>query len=143
MKTNTEKRKEKKKESKEELISNDREIFKIINDKTVSNSQVGALLSKYNFTEKAKFDKLYNASINFIKNWKSKMIFEIQDVKKALNTSIYEVDLVPTKLPEHDDPLKILQDYFNTAMRTYIKYLISQKKSPRDFKYIIEINNNQ
>ena len=117
----------KKKELKVELVENNREIFKIINDKTVSDTQVGALLSKYNFTEKAKFDKLYNASINAIKFWKSKMIFEIQNVKKALSTSIYEVDLVPIKLPEHDDPLKILQDYFNTAMRTYIKYLISQK----------------
>ena len=59
------------------------------------------------------------------------MIFEIQNVKKALSTSIFEVDLVPIKLPEHDDPLKILQDYFNTAMRTYIKYLMSQKITKR------------
>ena len=60
-----------------------------------------------------------------------------------MNTSVYEVDLVPTKLPEHDDPLKILEDYFNTAVRTYIRYLRTQNHNPRDFKYIVEVNNNQ
>ena len=123
--------------------TNDIKLFTFLNDKTVSNVKVGALLSKYKFTESDKFNKLYNASINFIKNWKTKMIFEIKNVTKALNTSVYELDLTPTKLPEHDDPLQILNDYFNTAMRTFIKFLGKENKQPRDYIYIVEVNNNQ
>ena len=119
----------------------DKTIFSIINDKTVSTTDVGALLSKYDFTEVEKFNKLYNASINFVKHWKSKMIFEIQNVRNSLNESVYELELVPKKLPEHNDPLDILKDYFNTAMRTYIKFLGKENKKPRDFKFIIEVNN--
>ena len=49
----------KKKDLKATLTSNDREIyFQIINDKTIASPGVGALLSKYGFTEKPKFDKL-------------------------------------------------------------------------------------
>ena len=58
-------------------------IFSYLNDTTVSNPEVSGLLAKYNYTESEKFDKLYNASINFIKHWKSKMVFEVNDVKKA------------------------------------------------------------
>ena len=116
--------------------TNDIKLFTFLNDQTVSNVKVGALLSKYKFAESDKFNKLYNASINFIKNWKTKMIFEIQNVTKALNTSVYELDLTPTKLPEHDDPLQILNDYFNTAMRTFIKFLGKENKKTRDFIYI-------
>ena len=31
-------------------LANDRNVFSTINDKTVADSQVGGLLSKYNFT---------------------------------------------------------------------------------------------
>ena len=60
----------------EDLLKNrspgqDRKIFSFINDKTVKDINVSGLLSKYNFTESAKFDKLYNASINFVKHWKN------------------------------------------------------------------------
>ena len=50
--------------------ANHRKLFSFINDETVSNIQVGGLLSKYNFTESDKFNKLYNASINFVRHWK-------------------------------------------------------------------------
>ena len=95
-------------------------VFTFLNGKTTSNGQVGALLSKYNFTDLTKFDWLYNAAKTFLKNCKSKMIFEIQNVTKALNSSVCEVNLTPTKMPEHDYPQKILNDYSNTAMRTFI-----------------------
>ena len=124
--------------------ANDRKVFSSINDKTVADSQVGGLLSKYNFTESDKFNKLYNASINFIKHWKSKMIFEVNDVKKALNSSVFEANLTPTKMPEHDDPTAILKDYFNTAMRTFFKFLRETgHNNPREFKYIVEAHNNE
>ena len=124
--------------------ANDKNVFSIINDKTLANLQVGGLLSKYNFTESDKFNKLYNASINFIKHWKSKMIFEVNDVKKALNRSVFEANLTPTKMPEHDDPTAILKDYFNTAMRTFFKFLREKgNNNPRDFKYIVEAHNNE
>ena len=110
----------------------------------MNDLKVGGLLSKYGFTESDKFNKLYNASINFIKHWKSKMIFEINDVKKALNTSVVEASLTPVKMPEHDDPVDILKDYFNTALRTFIKFLREKlNKKPRDFSYIIEAHNHE
>ena len=120
-----------------------KEVFKVINDKTISNTSVGVLLSRYDFTEKHNFDKLYYASINFIKHWKNNMICEIQDVKRTLNQSVYESYLVPIKLPERDVPLKLLEYYFNTAVRTYIKFLRTKHQSPRDCKYIVKANNNQ
>ncbi len=70
----------------------DRKIYSFLNDTTVSNIQVSGLLSKYKFTESDKFTKLYNAPTQFIKHWKSKMIFEINDVKKALNGSVLEAN---------------------------------------------------
>ena len=60
--------------------ANDGKVFSSLNDTTVSNPLVSGLLSKYDFTETSKFDKLYNASINFIKHWKGKMLFEVNDV---------------------------------------------------------------
>ena len=124
--------------------TNDKKVFSIINDKTLANLQVGGLLSKYNFTESDKFNKLNNASINFIKHWKSKMICEVNDVKKALNSSVFEANLTPTKMPEHDDPTTIFKDYFNTAMRTFFKFLREKgNNNPRDFKYIVEAHNNE
>ena len=32
------------------------------------------------------------------------MIFEVNDVKKALNNNAFVANLAPTKMPEHDDP---------------------------------------
>ena len=119
----------------------DKTIFSIINDKTVSNTVIGALLSKYDFTEVDNFNELYNASINFVKHWTSKMIFEIQNVRNSLHESVYELELVPKKLPEHDDPLDILKDYFNTAMRTYIKFLGKENITPRNFQFLMEVHN--
>ena len=55
--------------------TNDKKVFSFINDKTITHPAVNVLLTKYRFTETEKFNKLYNASINFIKNWKSKMFF--------------------------------------------------------------------
>ena len=100
---------------------------------------VSGILSKYDFTEKSEFDKLYKASINFVKHWKGEMIFEVNDVKKALNNSAFEANLTPTKMPEHDDPTIILKDYFNTAVQRFFKFLRENgHNNPRDFKYIIE-----
>ena len=82
-------------------------MFSSLNDIAVSNPIVSGLLSKYNFTESEKFDKLYNASINFIRHWKSKMIFEVNDVKQALNNNASEANMTPTKMHEHDDPTAI------------------------------------
>ena len=48
---------------KKRSASNDKKVFSYLNDKTVSNSRVSGLLSKYNFTDSDKFEKLYNASI--------------------------------------------------------------------------------
>ena len=124
--------------------ASDKKVFSYLNDTTVSNPMVSGLLSKYNFTESDKFDKLYNASINFIKHWKSKMIFEVNDVKKALNKSAFEANLTPTKMPEHDDPITILKKYFNTDVRTFFRFLRENAhNNPRDFKYIIEAHNNE
>ena len=124
--------------------ANDKRVFSFINDTTVSNPKVSALLSTYNFTDSDKFDKLYNASINFIKHWKSKMIFETNDVKKFGNSSSFEANLSPTKMPEHDDPTSILKDYFNTAIRTFFKFLrVNGHQNPRDFNYILEAHNNE
>ena len=116
-----------------------------MNNTTVSNPKVSGLLSKYNFTESDKFEKLFNASINFIRHWKSKKkIFEVNDVKKALNKSACEANLTPTKTPEHELPTTILKDYFNTAIRTCFRFLRENGHSnPRDFKYIIEAHNNE
>ena len=101
-------------------------------------------LSKYNFTESDKFDKLYNASINFIKHWKSKMIFEANDVKKALNDTAFEANLTPTKMPEDDDPTVTLKDYFNTAIPRFFKFLRQTgHNSPVGLKCIIEAHNNE
>jgi len=124
--------------------ANDKKVFSYLNDTSVSNPKVSGLLSKYNFTESDKFDKLYNASINFIKHWKSKMIFEVNDVKKFDNKSALEANLTPTKMPEHDNPITILKDYFNTAVRTFFRFLRENgHNNPRGFKYIIEAHNNE
>ena len=73
-----------------------------------------------------------------------KMIFEVNDVKKALNNSAFEANLTPTKMPEHDLPTTILKDYFNTAIRTCFRFPRENGHSnPRDFKYIIEAHNNE
>ena len=48
-----------------------------------------------------------------------KMIFEITDVKKVLNSSIIEANLTPIKMPLHDIPASLLEDYFSTGMRTF------------------------
>ena len=118
--------------------------FSYLNNTTVSNPKVSGLLSKYNFTESDKFEKLYNASINFIRHWKSKMICEVNDVKKALNKSVFEANLTPTNMPEHDLPTTTLKDYFNTAIMTFFRFLRENGHSnPRDFKYIIEAHNNE
>ena len=72
------------------------------------------------------------------------MIFEVNDVKRALNSSTFEANLTPTKMPEHDDPTAILKDYFNTAVRRYFKFLRENgHSSPRYFKYIIEAHKNE
>ena len=72
------------------------------------------------------------------------MIFEVNDVKKALNKSAFEANLTPTKMPEHDLPTTILKDYFNTAIMTFFRFLRENGHSnPRDFKYIIEAHNNE
>ena len=72
------------------------------------------------------------------------MLFAVNDVKKALNRSVFEANLTPTKMPEHDDPTTILKDYFNTAMRTFFKFLREKgNNNPRDFKYIVEAHNNE
>ena len=97
--------------------ANDKKVFSSLIDTTVSNPLVSGLLSKYEFTETNKFDKLYNASINFIKHWKGKMIFEVSDDKKALNNTAVEANVTPTKMPGHDDPTTIFKDYFNTAVQ--------------------------
>ena len=124
--------------------ANDKKVLSSLNDTTVSNPLVSGLLSKYDFTETNKFDKLYNASINFIKYWKSNMIFEVNDVKKTLNNNAFEANLTPTKMPEHDDPTASLKDYFNTAVQRYFKFLRENgHNNPRDFKYIIEAHNNE
>ena len=65
------------------------------------------------------FDKLYNASINFTRHWKSKMIFEVNNVKQALNNSASEANLTPTNMHEHDDPTAVLKDHFNTAVKRF------------------------
>ena len=65
---------------KKELLLMMNKVFSSVDDTTVSNPLVSGLLSKYDFTESGKFDKLYNAATNFIKHWKSKMIFEVKDV---------------------------------------------------------------
>ena len=133
----------------EDLLKNrsptqDRKIFSFINDKTINDPKVSGLLSKYNFTESTKFDKLYNASINFVKHWKTKMIFEVNDVKKAFNSSIIEANLTPIKMPYHDMPTTLLEDYFNTGMRTFFKFLREKMNSnPRDYQYIFEATNNE
>ena len=88
----------------------DKTIFSIIHDNTVSNANVGALRSKYDCTEVEQFNKLYNASTNVLKHWKSKMIFEIQHVRNPLNASVYELDVIPKQLREHDIPGTILND---------------------------------
>ena len=47
-------------------------------------------------------------------------------------------------MPEHDDPTAILKDYFNTAMKTFFKFLREKgNNNPRDFKYIVEAHNNE
>ena len=72
-----------------------------------------------------------------------KMIFEINDVKKALHSSIIEANLTPIKMPLHDIPAALLEDYFNTGMRTFFKFLREKLQSnPRDYKYIFEARNN-
>ena len=60
--------------------ANDKKVLSSLSYTTVSSPLVSGLLSKYDFTETSKFDKLYNASINFIKHWKTKTIFEVNDV---------------------------------------------------------------
>ena len=77
---------------KKRTLANDKEVFSYLNDKTVSNPKVSGLLSKYNFTESAKFDKLYNASINFTRHQKSKMIFEVNDIRKFANKTSVEIN---------------------------------------------------
>ena len=107
---------------KKRSVSNDKKVFSYLNDKTVSNSKVSGLLSKYNFTDSEKFEKLYNASINSIRHWKSKMIFDVNDVKKMFNKSAFEANLTPVKLPEHDNPVTVLKDYLNTALRRFSNF---------------------
>ena len=72
------------------------------------------------------------------------MIFEVNDVKKALNNSAFETNLTPTKMSEHDYPTTILKDYFNTGVQRFFKFLRENgHNSPRDFKYIIEAHNSE
>ena len=45
-------------------------------------------------------------------------------------------------MPEHDDPVAILKDYFNTGMRSFFKFLREKiQANPRDYKYIFEARN--
>ena len=62
------------------------------------------------------------------------MIFTIGDVKKALNKSVFEANLSPYKMPEHDSPLNLVDDYLTVSIRTYLKCLREKgHNNPREF----------
>ena len=72
------------------------------------------------------------------------MIFEINDVKKDFNNVGIEANLTPIKMPIHDMPTALLDDYFNTGMRTFFKFSREKMNSnPRDYQYIFEAHNNE
>ena len=49
--------------------------------------------------------------------------------------------MTPKKVPNPDNVDLMLKDFFNTAMRTFIKYLTSIDKSVWNYKYLIELDN--
>jgi len=144
-KPNTKYLKELEKLLKQRNSENDRKVFQMLTGEIASNIHVSSLLTQYKFTDSDKFRKLYSAVSELADRYKNKIIFDIANTdtifRKDPDHGIHVLTMTPKKVPNSDDVNNMLKDFFNTAMRTFIKYLEGINKSVWNYKYLIELDN--
>ena len=144
-KPNTKYLKELEKLLKQRSSENDKKVFQMLTGEIASNIHVSSLLTQYKFTDSDKFRKLYSAVNELAGRYKNKIIFDIANTetifRKEPDHGIHVLTMTPKKVPNSDDVNNMLKDFFNTAMRTFIKYLESINKSVWNYKYLIELDN--
>jgi len=119
-------------------------LLMIVDKEVLNNDEIKKLFFSYDFEYK-RLHTIQNSLSKHVNRFKSSIKFRATDVAKPLNSTAFEVDVVPYKLPDnYDTAEEFLKQYFYSAVGCLSQFVKNNLNGGRlsQFNFILEIHNN-